>query len=472
MVAELQRALGADRVLTDPLATALYAGDAGTDRGRALAVCFPADAGEVAAAVRALASHGVPFVARGAGTGLAGGAVPPEGGVVIVTTRLNRILRIDPAERVAWVEPGVVNLDLTRAAAPFGLHYAPDPSSQAACTIGGNVGTNAGGPHCLAAGVTETHVLALDVVLPDGTVATFGGPEPDTPGYDLRGVIVGGEGTLGVVTRIALRLVPDAAARSTMLVAFASLDAACRTVSAVIAGGIVPGALEMMDRAITVAVEDFVGAGFPRDAAAMLLVEIEGGPAAVRADTTAVAEIAAAHGATQVRTAADAAERDRWWRGRRAAFGAVARVAPDYYLHDTVVPRTRLPEVLAAVVRIAAAHGLVVMNVFHAGDGNLHPLLVFDGRAPGTWARVRAAGEEIVRTCVAAGGTLSGEHGIGTEKRDLMPLVCSPEELALAARLRAAFDPAGLANPGKVLPTPGRCGEIGALGGSAPGSPR
>jgi glycolate oxidase len=405
-------------------------------------------------------AHGRPFVARGSGTGLAGGATPLDDPVVIVMTQMNRVAEVDPDQRVAWVEPGVLNLDLSRAVQHLHLHYAPDPSSQQACTIGGNVGTNAGGPHCLAEGVTSAHILAADVVLADGEVARLGGLEPDTPGYDLRGCFVGSEGTMGIATRIAVRLTPDPPSVATMLCAFETVDAAAATVSGVIAAGVLPAALEMMDARITAAVEDFVGAGYPRDAGAVLLVEIDGLPGGVADDVESVRETANTNGAISVRVAADDTERALLWKGRKSAFGAIARIAPDYYLHDAVVPRTKLVEVLRRVYEIADAHDIIVMNVFHAGDGNLHPLLVFDRREPGVWERVQAAGTEIMETCLAAGGVLTGEHGVGVEKRDLMPKLFSPDDLDAQARMRDAFDPDGAANPQKVLPRGSRCGEL------------
>jgi glycolate dehydrogenase FAD-linked subunit len=422
-------------------------------------VCFPRSTDEVASAVRIAARHGRSFIARGSGTGLAGGATPVDEPLVIVTTQMNRVLEVDVDARVAWVEPGVLNLDLSRAVAEFGLYYAPDPSSQQACSIGGNVATNAGGPHCLAAGVTSAHVLALDVVLGDGSVTRLGGLEPDVAGFDLRGCFVGSEGTMGIATRIAVRLQPAPPCVQTLLLDFGSIDAAAATVSAVIAAGIVPSALEMMDAAITRAVEDFVHAGYPRDAEAVLLVELDGLPAGVAAAVAVVDRVGRDHGARTVRVATDAAERALLWKGRKSAFGAIARIKPDYYLHDAVVPRTRLVEVLHQVYEIAAAQDLIVVNVFHAGDGNLHPILVFDAREAGIWERVHAAGEGIMRACIAAGGVLSGEHGIGLEKREFMPLVFTPDDLDAQARLRDAFDPDGRANPQKVLPRGSRCGE-------------
>jgi len=423
-------------------------------------VCFPRSTEDVAAAVRVAARHDVPFVARGSGTGLAGGATPLDDAIVIVTTQMNRVLDVDPVERIAWVEPGVLNLDLSRAVAHLGLHYAPDPSSQQACTIGGNVATNAGGPHCLASGVTSAHVLAVDVVLGDGSVARLGGTAADLPGYDLRGCFVGSEGTMGIASRVAVRLLPNPPVVRTLLLDFTALDDAAATVSGIIAAGIVPAALEMMDAEITRAVEDYVGAGYPRDAAAVLLVEVDGLEDGVSAQVDAIGEVGRANGARTVRVAQDEMERALLWKGRKSAFGAIARIAPDYYLHDAVVPRTKLVEVLRHVYRIADEQQLTMMNVFHAGDGNLHPLIVFDAREPGVWQRVHDAGDEILRTCVAVGGVLSGEHGIGMEKREAMPMIFTPDDLDVQARLRDAFDPSGRANPGKVLPRGSRCGEL------------
>ncbi len=455
--------LGPDGASAHPLELALYARDAGVGEGRAAAVCMPRSTAGVAAAVRVARSHGRPFVPRGSGTGLAGGSVPLDDPVVIVTTRLNRVLDVDPSARVAWVEPGVLNLDLSRAVAHLGLHYAPDPSSQQACSIGGNVATNAGGPHCLARGVTAAHVLAVEAVLPDGSVAMLGGLGPDEPGYDLRGCFIGSEGTMGIATRIAVRLTPNPPSVVTMLLDFGSVEDAAATVSGIIAAGIVPAALEMMDAEITRAVEDFVGAGYPRDAAAVLLVELDGLTSGVAAQSAVVDSVGRSSGARHVRVAADDTERALLWKGRKSAFGAIARIAPDYYLHDAVVPRTKLVDVLRRVYEIADEQSLTMMNVFHAGDGNLHPLIVFDRRHPGVWERVKDAGDAILDACIAAGGVLSGEHGIGLEKRDKMHLLFSPDDLDAQARLRDAFDPDGAANPGKVLPEGSRCGEVGRV---------
>jgi len=458
---DLRGALTADRVRAEPLELSLYGHDASiVDGGRAAVVCFPTSTAEVQACVRIARAHGRPFTARGAGTGLAGGAVPLDDPVVVVTTKMNRILSIDVDERVAWVEPGVVNLDLSRALAAHGLHFAPDPSSQQACSIGGNVANNSGGPHCLAYGVTSAHVLAIEVVLPDGDVTVLGGLDPEPDGYDLRGAFVGSEGTLGIATRIAVRLTPNPPAVRTLLVDFLAMEDAAACVSAIIAAGLVPAALEMVAGEMIGAIEAFVHAGYPTDAAAVLLVEVDGLPRFVDDAATRVRDIALAHHAREVRVAADEDERQLLWKGRKSAFGAVARIAPDYYLHDTVVPRTRLVEVLRKVDDIASSRGLRVLNVFHAGDGNLHPLLSFDARQPGVVEQVHEAGREIVLASLAAGGVLSGEHGIGIEKRDLMPQLFTAEDLDAQARLRDAFDPDGLANPGKVLPAGSRCGEL------------
>jgi glycolate oxidase len=463
LLADLRAALGPARVHAGGTELGLYRRDASNIEGRAGVVCFPTSTAEVQACVRIARRHGRPFVPRGSGTGLAGGAVPLDDPVVIVTTKMDEVLAVDVDGRVAWVQPGVLNLDLSRHVAPFGLHFAPDPSSQQSCSIGGNVSTNAGGPHCLAYGVTSTHVLAVEVVLPDGEVAMLGGLDPEPSGLDLRGAFVGGEGMLGIATRIAVHLTPNPPAVNTLLLDFASVDDGAATVSAIIAAGIVPAAIEMMDARITAAVEAFVHAGFPLDAAAILIVEVDGLAAGVAAAAEQVTAIGRAHGARSVRVAVDPAERALIWKGRKNAFGAIARVKPNYYLHDTVVPRARLCEVLRSVYEIADRHELIVMNVFHAGDGNLHPLLVFDKREPGVMERVHAAGDEIVRVSVAAGGVLSGEHGIGLEKRDFMPLLFSDVDLDLQARLRDAFDPDGTANPHKVLPAGSRCADLQAV---------
>jgi glycolate oxidase len=462
----LEDALDPGRVLSDPLALRLYARDASMAEGGCALVVFPGSTDEIVACVRIAGEHGLPVVPRGSGTGLAGGSTPIGDALVVVTTKMKRILEIRPEDRLAWVEPGVPNLDLARELAPHGFTFAPDPSSQQTSSIGGNVSTNAGGPHCLAYGVTSNHVLALDLVLPDGEVARLGSEGPEAAGFDLRGLIVGGEGTLGIVTMVCVRLTPLPPAMRTMLVDFATVEDCGGAVSRIIADGVVPAALEMMDRGIVVAAERFAHAGYPTDAAAILIVEVDGTAAAVGAQTEVVEAAVRTHHAREIRVAADETERALIWKGRKNAFGAVATIAPHYHLHDCVVPRTRLVEVLTGVYEIAARHELVVTNVFHAGDGNLHPLLSFDVSVPGTLERVLAASEEIVRLSIDAGGALSGEHGIGLEKRDFMPLVFSAEDLSAQACVRSAFDPDGRMNPMKVLPDGARCGDFAMARGA------
>ncbi len=460
LVRELQNALGAGRVLADPLRTHVYGKDAGIRRGEVVAVALPATAGEVVEVVKIAARHSIPIVPRGAGTGLAGGTVPVSPSLIVSTTRMTGI-EADVASRTAWVGAGVFNLDLSHHTAANGLHFAPDPSSQAACTIGGNVANNSGGPHCLAEGTTVNHVLAVELVTAAGEILVLGGDAPDPIGLDLRGIVVGSEGTLGIVTRALVKLTPNPPAVRTLLAAYDRVEDAAATVSGIIGAGVVPAALEMMDQMMTTAVERFVGAGFPTDAAAVLLAEVTGHPAAVEAEAELVRQVAESHRATHVRVAVDEAERALLWMGRKAAFGAVAQTAPDYYLHDTVVPRTKLVEVMAKVYEIAARYDLVMMNVFHAGDGNLHPLMAFDASQEGVLERVQAAADELVTVCVEAGGSLSGEHGIGLEKRDLMPLVFTEVDLDAQARLAEAFDPDRLFNPDKVLPAGSRCFDMG-----------
>jgi glycolate oxidase len=462
----LEDALGAERVLSDPSALRLYARDASMVEGGCAFVVFPESTDEVVACVRIADEQALPVVPRGSGTGLAGGSTPIGDALVVATTKMTRVIEIRPEDRLAWVEPGVPNLDLAHELAPYGFTFAPDPSSQQTSSIGGNVSTNAGGPHCLAYGVTSNHVLALDVVLSDGEVARVGAEGPEAAGFDLRGLLVGSEGTLGIVAAVCVRLTPLPPATRTMLFDFESVEGCAGAVSRIIADGVVPAALEMMDQGIVVAAERFAHAGYPTDAAAILIVEADGTAAAVAAETEVVEAAARAHGAREVRVAADQAERALIWKGRKNAFGAVATIAPHYHLHDCVVPRTRLVEVLTGVYEIARRHELVVTNVFHAGDGNLHPLLSFDRSVPGTLERVLEASEEIVRLSIDAGGALSGEHGIGLEKRDFMPLVFSAEDLSAQACVRSAFDPDGRMNPMKVLPDGARCGDFAMARGS------
>jgi len=417
-------------------------------------VVLPGTREELIAIVRLLAALDVPFVPRGAGTGLSGGALADEGTVLIALTRLNRIVRIDRANRLAVVEPGVVNAKLSAATTPLGLHYAPDPSSQTACTIGGNVAENAGGPHCLKYGVTANHILALEVLLADGSLVELGSPGGETWGPDLVGVFVGSEGTFGIATRITVRLTPVPRAVRTLLADFTSIRTAGEGVSAIIAAGIVPAALEMMDQSCIRAVEDSVyAAGYPRDAAAILLAEIDGRNAdAVVAEADAVADLLRTSGARSVRTAASEAERERLWQGRKKAFGAMGRLSRDLVVQDAVVPRSALPDVLEAIGGIAQRYGLVVSNVFHAGDGNLHPNISFDATNPALKQRVEAASAEIMATCIAAGGTITGEHGVGLDKLRYMSLIFDAESLGAMQALRRVFDPEERVNPGKVIP--------------------
>jgi glycolate oxidase len=460
LIARLTEIVGSDSIRTHALELHLYGKDAGVERGEVSVVVLPSDTAQVVAIVRAAIEFETPIVPRGAGTGLAGGAVPEEPAILLVTTRMNEI-EVDAANGCAWVGPGVINLDLSNHTAPLGLHFAPDPSSQAACTIGGNVANNSGGPHCLAEGTTVNHVLAVEYVGADGEVVVAGSAAPDPSGLDIRGVVVGSEGTLGIVTRVLVRLLPNPPAVRTLLLAFPEVSGAAATVSDIIAGGVVPAALEMMDRRLTEAVERFVHAGLPLDAAAVLLAEVAGHEAGVDAEADMIERIAQANGATEMRRAADEAERQLLWKARKSAFGAIAQVAPDYYLHDTVIPRTRLVDVLETVYEIADRHDLIVLNTIHAGDGNLHPLFAFDGSDPDVVAAVKRAADEIVEASIAAGGMLSGEHGIGMEKRDLMPLVFGAVDLDAQARLREALDPNSIMNPAKVLPAGSRCLDFG-----------
>ncbi len=461
LVDDLLALLGPDRVLTEPVELYLYGTDASIDRGPVQNVVFPETTEEVAEIVKIANRHNVPVVPRGAGTGLSGGAIPIGASLVVALTRMNSIEDVDPVNMTARVGPGVINLDLSKHTAALGVHYAPDPSSQSICTIGGNIANNSGGPHCLAEGTTVEHILELEMVTADGHIVVLGGEAPDPVGLDLRGIVVGSEGTMGIVTSAIVKLTPNPLATRTVLATFHTIEDAAGAVSAIIARGIVPAALELMDKLMTVAVERFVGAGFDTEATATLLAEVTGHESAVDAELAIVREVCESHNVKEVRVAANEAERARLWLGRKSAFGAVAQMAPDYYLHDTVVPRTKLAEVMGKVYEIAARYDIMMMNVFHAGDGNLHPLMAFDASEPGMLDRVHAAAQELVEVCVAAGGALSGEHGVGIEKRDLMPLVFNEFDLDAQARLREAFDPEGRFNPGKTLPEGSRCFDFG-----------
>jgi glycolate oxidase subunit GlcD len=413
---------------------------------------FPSTREQVIAIVRLLAKEGVPFVPRGSGTGLSGGALA-DGIVLLGLNKLTRIIAIDPENRRAVVEPGVVNAWLTKAASVHGLHYAPDPSSQAACTIGGNVAENAGGPHCLKYGVTLNHVISLNVVLPNGELVQLGNPDGEDDGYDLRGAFIGSEGCFGVALDATVALTPNPPAVRTLLADFLSLDAAARATSAIVAAGILPAALEMMDGPTIRAVEASIyAAGYPVDADAILLAELDGLAAGIDADAETVAELCRAHGARTVRVATDAAERARLWQGRKKAFGAMGRLGSHLVVQDAVVPRTTLPRVLAEIRAIAARHSVVVCNVFHAGDGNLHPNLPYDGSDPDMVRRVERAMREIMDCCIAAGGTITGEHGVGLDKLRYMDLIFSPDSLAAQCAVRTVFDPERRANPGKTVP--------------------
>jgi glycolate oxidase subunit GlcD len=421
-------------------------------RARPRLAVFPADRDELIAVVKLLAREGVPFVARGAGTGLSGGSLADDT-VLLCLNRLTRIHAVDAANRVAHVEPGVVNARLSRAVAPFGLHYAPDPSSQTVCTIGGNVAENAGGPHCLKYGVTLNHIVALEVVLPSGEVQRFGDPHCEVDGLDLLGLFVGSEGCFGVATDVWVRLVPLPQSVRTMLADFPTVHDAARAVSSIVATGIVPAALEMMDNATIRAVEASIyAAGYPVDAAAILLCEVDGLDAGIDDDVATIRHCCMAHSARDVRIAHTADERARLWQGRKKAFGAMGRVAPALVVQDAVVPRTRLPEALAAIADIGRRHGVNVCNVFHAGDGNLHPNIPYDPREPGAEARVHAAMSEIMRACIDVGGTITGEHGVGLDKLDYMTSLFSDDSLSLMCAVRDVFDPDRRANPGKVIP--------------------
>jgi glycolate oxidase subunit GlcD len=416
-------------------------------------VVLPADAAQVREVLRLLHLVGVPFVARGAGTGLSGGAVADPDAVLVTLTRMNRILAVDPVRRRARVQPGVVNARLTEAAAPYGLHYVPDPSSQAACTVGGNVAENAGGPHCLKYGVTTNHVVELEVVLAHGEVVRLGSPQGEPWGPDLVGLFVGSEGMFGIATEVVVRLEPLPASVRTMLADFSSVRAASEAVSAVIAAGIVPAALEMMDQACVAAVEASIyAAGYPTDAAAVLLVELDGNAEAVEAETATVTAILHGRGAREVKCASTPADRARLWQGRKKAFGAMGRIAPDLAVQDAVVPRSVLPVVMDRIAEIRDRHRLTISNVFHAGDGNLHPNISFDRHDPDVTERVHVACREIMAACVAAGGSITGEHGVGSDKIDYMPWIFDPDTLAAMRAVRQAFDPAERANPGKVVP--------------------
>jgi glycolate oxidase len=451
----LRQSLGPDTVFECAEDVIMYEYDYGLDRGTPQLVALPRSAAEVQLLVRHAQAAGVPIVARGAGTGISGGAVPNRGGLVISTARMHRILEIDVDNQRAVVEPGVVNLDLSKAAEPYGLFFAPDPSSQKSSTIGGNIANNAGGPHCLSLGVTVNHVIGLEVVLHDGSCLRLGGKASDAPGLDLTGVMVGSEGTLGIVTQATVRLLRLPEAVRTTLALFDSVEHASDAVSQLIARGVVPSALEMMDKLALSAIEAAFHAGYPPEAGAVLLLEVDGQLEQVEAQAAIVDSVAREAGAIDIRLAATDEARARLWAARKGAASAMGRIAPNYYLHDAVVPRTRLPGILARVVQIGQHYDLPIANLFHAGDGNLHPMILFNARQPGILERVMAAGREILMECIKVGGTITGEHGVGLEKQAFMPLIFSDADLDVMRHVREAIDPSGNLNPAKVLPVCG-----------------
>ena len=469
LVRDLRQALGDEHVLSEPGDLLAYEYDASNFTAIPDLAVLPASAAEVVQVLRIAARHGAPVIPRGAGTGVAGGALPIVGGVVMVMARMNRILEIDLPNRVAVVEPGVTNIEITRAVAAAGYFYAPDPSSQYASSIGGNVAHNSGGPHTIAYGVTTHHILGVEVALTGGELVRAGAGGPDAPGLDLTGLMVGSEGTFGVVTRVWVRLLRRREAVVTLLAIFVDLDRASEAVTEIMARGVGPVALEMMDRNAIQVIEPFVHAGYPLDAEAVLLIEVEGIREMLARRRGLIEDICRRHGAQNVRAADTEEERQALWLGRKAAFGTLGRIAINYYLHDAAVPRSRLPQVLRGVQAIARRERLKLANVFHAGDGNLHPLIIFDARVPGETERVIRAGEEMLRLCVEAGGTISGEHGIGFEKNNNMPWIFSDADLEAMRRVKTVFDPAGTMNPWKMFPTPVSYSEVLASPGAGRG---
>jgi glycolate oxidase len=458
---KLRAALGADRVITDRQELRTYECDGLAHyKVTPAMVAFPHTAAECAFVVRACVDARVPFVARGSGTGLSGGALPHADGVLIVTSQMRAIREIAPEDQRAVVEPGVINLQVTKAANPFGYYYAPDPSSQQICSIGGNVAENSGGAHCLKYGFTTNHVVGAQIVAPDGELVELGGRAPDAPGYDLLGAFVGSEGTLGIATEVTVRLTRLPEAVRTLLAAFDSTDHAGAATGAIIAAGVVPAAIEMMDALAIEAAEAAVQCGYPEGAGAVLIIELDGPAAEVDAQFDQAERLCRESGAFEIRVAADDAERALFWRGRKSAFAAVGRISPDYIVQDGVIPRTALSEVLHRIATVSAEHGVRVANVFHAGDGNLHPLVLFDDGIEGEAERAEAVSGAILEICIEYGGSITGEHGVGMDKARFMPLMFTDDDLDTMQLVRCAFDPAGLANPGKIFPTPRLCGEV------------
>ena len=453
-VRSLARVYPRDRLLTRPAELAPYESDALTAfRARPAAVVIPLTQEEVVETVRLCHREEVPFVARGSGTSLSGGSLPVEGGLVIALNRLNRILHLDPEERLAVVEPGVINLEVSHAAAPYGLYFAPDPSSQPVCTIGGNVAFNSGGAHCLKYGMTANHVLGLKVVLADGEVVRIGGESLEMVGPDLVGIFVGSEGLFGIALEITLRLLPRPEVYRTLLAAYQSLEVAGDAVAQVVAAGVLPGAIEIMDRLAIQAAEAAVAAGYPKEAAAILIVELEGEALEVEASFDRLRAVIEASGTYEIRVATDEADRARIWKGRKETFSAIGRLSTDYITGDGVVPRTRLGPALAEIERLSAQYGLRVANVFHAGDGNLHPLVLYDGRTPGELQRAEQLAGEVLRMCIRLGGSITGEHGVGMEKREYLTEMFGPDDIAVMRRLRRTMDPREIANRGKMFPS-------------------
>ena len=461
LAGRLRAALDGKRVITDRQELRTYECDGLAHyKVTPALVAFPHTAEECASVVRACVDAGVPYVARGSGTGLSGGALPRADGVLIVTSQMRTIREVAPEDERAVVEPGVINLQVTNAASPFGYYYAPDPSSQQICSIGGNVAENSGGAHCLKYGFTTNHVTGAQIVAPDGELVRLGGRAPDTPGYDLLGAFVGSEGTLGIATEVTVRLVRLPESVRTLLAAFESTDQAGAATSAIIAAGVVPAAVEMMDVLAIEAAEAAVKCGYPRGAGAVLIVELDGPAAEVEAQFDQVRRLCDDNGAFELRIAADDAERALFWKGRKSAFAAVGRISPDYIVQDGVIPRTALPEVLHRIGEVSAAHGVRVANVFHAGDGNLHPLVLFDDAVEGEAERAEEVSGAIIDLCIEYGGSITGEHGVGMDKARYMPRMFTDDDLDTMQLLRCAFDPDGLANPGKIFPTPRLCGEV------------
>jgi glycolate oxidase len=468
LIRQLRAIVGVPYVLVEKEDVIVYEQDGSIFQIMPEIVVLPGNVEEVSAVVKAAKHANVPIVPRGSGTGLAGGAVPAEGGIILSLARLNRILSIDVENRIAVVEPGVINVDVTKAVAKEGFFYAPDPSSQAACSIGGNVANNSGGPHTLAYGVTTNHILGVEVVLDDGQILWLGGEVPDTPGYDLCGVFVGSEGTMGIVTKAIVRLMQTRESVRTLLAIFDQMDAATQTVVEITAAGIIPAALEMMDRTTIEAVERGAPVGFPRDAEAVLIVEVEGLSEHTARSVHLARSVCERNGAREVRVAKDDSERQLLWKGRKGAFGAMGVLAPNYYVQDGVVPRSKLPEMMRRVAEISKQFNLRIANVFHAGDGNLHPNILFDMRNPGELDRVIEAGAATLRACIELGGSITGEHGIGLEKKAYIGLLFSETDLEAMTRVRKAFDPDGRFNPAKLFPTPISCGEVQRQPGKIP----